>query len=431
MDPDEMVRDAVVLLFRCFDRLGTAIGTARYFEENHQLFPRRDGWGNIGVAVTWGHLNLARAVAILRNPIYAGIYSYDRYNPREEDPEDGCSGGRIWIEGSHSGYITVEDYRRNIDRLAGNRSFYMGMRGKGSPREGRSLLQGIVFCGVCGRHMSVGYGGGGEPVYTCCSSATGRFCQYINGRHVEPLVEEVFLETLTREEIDLALRAEEKIRERAREMENQWCKRIEAARYEAEKAERRYMQVEPENRLVARTLESEWNAHLEEVERLEKEYQGIREQLPFRINPEQRERIIALALDLPRLWRAPTTQNSQRKQLIRLLIEDVTLRNQENPWSLDMAIRWKTGFVSRHQARRIKPRPHATDTDVVARIEQLYKGHMDREIVDILNAEGYRSGYGKSFTVGRVSHIRKRRGFMKYRSSRNSKPGRSGKGEDQ
>jgi DNA invertase Pin-like site-specific DNA recombinase len=157
MDPDERVRDTVALFFRCFARLGTAAAVARHFEQLRQPFPRRDGWGSPDVAVSWGPLSWSRAAEILRSPIYAGVYAYARKASAEMDAEDPCAGGRILIPGAHPGYITVEQYERNLARLAGNRNLYGGMRTKGSPREGHSLLQGIVLCGRCGRRMSVIY----------------------------------------------------------------------------------------------------------------------------------------------------------------------------------------------------------------------------------------------------------------------------------
>jgi DNA invertase Pin-like site-specific DNA recombinase len=418
MDPDERVRDAVHLFFRCFDRIGTALGTTRYFEENHQMIPRRDGWGSMKVPVTWGQLSPSRAVAILRNPIYAGIYPYDRNNPMEENPEDVCMGGRILIPDSHHGYITVELFDKNISRLENNRSFLMGMRKKGSAREGGSLVQGIVLCGLCGRHIGVRYGKDKLPIYTCIHPSTHRICQHINGRHVDPLVEQVLFAAFTQEEFDLALGALEKLKGRANDLEKQWEKRIEAARYEADKAARRYYRVEPENRLVARTLERDWNVRLEDVQRLEKEYEKIRQTPPFTITQEQQERIRALAEDLPRLWTSPTTRNSQRKQLLRILIEDVTLCNQDDPWSVLIKIHWKTGLVSQHRAERVKQWPHTTTSDVIDRIEQLYLNHTDQEVADLLNKEGYHSGYGNRFTVHCVSHIRHRRGLKKYQSKK-------------
>lgn len=419
-DPDELVRDVIELFFRTFERLGTAAAVARDFAANRQPFPRRDGWGSLDVAVTWGALSVSRGVNILRNPIYAGIYCYDRDRTREEDPEDPCSGGRILIPGSHPGYITLEQYERNGARLVANRNMYGGARQKGSAREGKSLLQGIVLCGKCGRPMNVVYGTDGSWTYTCRPSAIRPICHEVRHRHVEPLVESVLLESVSREELDLAVGALEKLAERAQDLVRQWQKRIEGARYEAEKAARRYHQVEPENRLVARTLEAEWNDRLEEIEQLEREYERARQNLPLHLTDEQRQKVLALAEDLPQLWNCPTTRNSQRKRLLRLLIEDITLRNVDDPWSTEVSIRWKTGVISRHRAERVQPRPHTTSAQVVGRIEELSTELSDHEIAEVLNAEGHRSGYGREFTSQSVSHVRRRRGISKGTRQRTS-----------
>jgi hypothetical protein len=236
----------------------------------------------------------------------------------------------------------------------------------------------------------------------------------MRGVSVDELLERVVLETLSREELNLALKAFEKIEHRSQALQTQWDKRLESARYEAQKAARRYYEVEPENRLVARTLEREWNEGLQEVERLEAEYRRVQESLPLTITDEQREQILALATDVPRLWRAPTTQPGQREQLVRLLIEDVTLRAIDEPWQIEVSIRWRTGVVSKHEARRAYPRPQATP-EVVARIKVLLTDHTDRQIAEILNVEGYRTGQGRPFTEGRVAHIRGRRNLRKYR----------------
>ncbi len=415
MDPDERVRDAVGLFFTCFARLGSAAALARHFEEKHQAFPRRDGWGSLGVAASWGALSVSRAVQLLHNPIYAGVYAYARSCPRQEDPEDPGAGGHILLAGAHTGYITVEQYQRNEARLMANRDRYAGTRHKGRAREGPSLLQGIVLCGRCGRHPDIKYERDGSVVYTCRSPQTRRLCQNVHGRHVEPLVEEVLLGALSNEELALAVGALEKYAERSHELDRQWSTCIEAARYEAEKAARRYHRVEPENRLVARTLEAEWNARLLDLERLEKEHAEVRSKPPFELTAAQRERIVALAHDVPRLWRAPTTRPSQRKEILRLLIDDVTLVNADEPWSVTVTVRWKTGAATRHQARRVLPHPQTTAPEVLARIEALYTTQTDREIAARLNAEGLQSGYSKPFTEGMVAHLRDRRALKKYR----------------
>lgn len=315
------------------------------------------------------------------------------------------------IPGAHPGYISYEQYEHNVARLVANRGLYSAMRYRGAPRHGRSLVHGIVLCGRCGRNMGVHYGADGAPSYFCRTLRTRRSCQFINGRHIDPLIAKVLLEALAPHELELAVGALEKLAQRASELEGQWRKRIEAARYEADRAARRYHQVEPENRLVVRTLESEWNKRLEELEALEKEHKSARKKPPFELSDVQRSEILALAQDLPRLWHARTTSNAQRTEIVRLLIEDVTLRSVDEPWSIEVAIQWKTGVVTQPHAERVRPRPHATAPAVTHRIVELSAGdHSDAEIAETLNDEGHRSGTGQRFTADRVSSIRLARG---------------------
>jgi len=416
MDPDERVRDTIILFFTCFERFGKAVAVARYFEDHRQLFPRRDGWGNLQVQVNWGALSISRAVETLRNPIYAGVYVYDRKNAEGVNPEDPFSGGRIWISHSHDGYISLGQHEKNVSRLMENRSFLRGMQGKGSAREGASLLQGIVVCGACGRHMRVSYDAWGNHSYYCRTYETNRPCQWLRGESIDKTVEEAVLDTITGEELHVALRVFEKIAERAQELDNQWQKRIEAARYEADRAARRYYQVDPDNRLVARTLERDWNDKLAQVNSLVGEYQKVRQQLPFTLTDEQRKRILDLAQDIPRLWHEPTTQHSQRKQLVRLLIEDVTLRANDEPWSIQVIIQWKTGVVSNHMAQRTCR--SSTSPETLVRMKELSVLRTDQEVAELLSEEGYHSASGRKYTAKMVASIRQRRGLPRLRHTR-------------
>ena len=181
--------------------------------------------------------------------------------------------------------------------------------------------------------------------------------------------------------------------------------------------------LDPENRLVARTLEREWNERIAEMEQMERAYQEAKQKPPCTLTGEQREKILSLAQDIPRLWKSPSTRNSQRKQLLRLLIEDVTLRNVDVPWHTEVAIHWKTGVVSRHRAQRVVPHPQTTGEEVVQRIRQLCKEKTDQQTAEVLNTEEYKSGYGKPFTAAGVAHLRKRNGMRKpgYPKTKNSK----------
>jgi hypothetical protein len=230
---------------------------------------------------------------------------------------------------------------------------------------------------------------------------------------VEPLIAQAVLDALSQQELELAVGALEKMNERAAELETQWHKRIEAAQYEADRAARRYYQVEPENRLVARTLEREWNEALLEVECLEKKHESVKSRPPFELTPEQRRKILALANDIPQLWSSPTTKNSQRKQITRLLIDDVTLHNVDVPWSIEVAIRWRSGAVTRCVAQRPRSNPCSTHPDVARRIHDLYSDHDDQQIAEILNQEGHTTGTGQPLTVDRVAYLRQQRGLSR------------------
>ena len=186
--------------------------------------------------------------------------------------------------------------------------------------------------------MGVLYAKDVSSIYTCKGSANvGKSCQYINGRHGDRQVKPAVLVSLPQEQFDLARVAMDKLKEQHREIERQWEKRL-----EAEKAARRYYQVEPENRIVARTLEKGWNDKLEEMKHLKSEYNQIRRSPPFTINEKQWHQVEALPEDIPRLWESKTTTNNQRKKLLRLLIEDVTLCNQNEPWCVSVKIHFSS-----------------------------------------------------------------------------------------
>jgi hypothetical protein len=413
LDPDERVRDTLKLFFSCFARLGSATAVALYFAENSQTFPRRDGWGRLEVAVTWGPLSVSRAVLVLHHPMYAGVYAYDRNNEREEDPEDPCAGGRIWIRDAVPAYITVAEYEQNMARLRDNRTFHRDMMGKGATRDGDNLLQGIAMCGHCGKRVSSIYPRRNARAYCCRDSATGKMCKTFPAQQIDREVASAVLEALRTEELELAVAALEKVNERAADLHQQWRQRIAGARYEAERAARRYHQVEPENRLVARTLEGAWNARLEELQQLEEQYTELQKQPPFHLTTEQRARILDLANDLPQLWSESTTTNRQRKEIVRILIEDVTLRKIEEPRALEVTIRWKSGLTTRHHAERCRLHPCSTNPETVQRIRELAPTHTDQDAAEILNAEGHRTGHGLPFTAPRLQHQRVRLGLLR------------------
>ena len=284
------------------------------------------------VVPTWGRLSLSRAVAVLRNPTYAGIYAYDRHHPEAMDPEDPCAGGRILIPDSHPGYITESQYERNVARLVSNRSHYRGMRQKGSAREGSCLLTGIVLCGRCGRRMN--------PRYSLEIDAGVRVS--LLGRHVAPARACMRGTWIRRRERDprndlegRALAGGGRDGEARRAIHGAGASVAEGA--SRRRATRRSERRGATTRWSRRTgwWSERWSANgtsaLRELARVEKEYEEARRKPPIDLTAEQRDQILALSKDLPRLFRAPTTKVSQKKEILRLLLEDVTLTNRDDP----------------------------------------------------------------------------------------------------
>jgi hypothetical protein len=343
LDPDEEVQHAVRLLFELFEELGTATAVVKAFKGQHLLFPTRLWEGTKPAELTWKPLGTPRVLAILHNPSYAGAYAYGRSQSHRQplaDQEQRVVKHRLnspeaWtflLLEAHPGYITWEQFLRNQDRLDDNCTSCTEDR-RGPTREGTALLQGIVLCGRCGRRMTVRYlADGVTPVYHC-SRAYHLFgepiCQTLRGDSIDAAVVQLFLEAMQPAQLEISLATLAQIEQQARQIEAQWHRRLERARYEAEVARRRLFAVEPENRLVARTLERDWNEKLAEVERLERDALTWPKPTALLISLPERQRILALAQDLPTLWQADTTTYSERKQLLRCLIKDVTLTRQE------------------------------------------------------------------------------------------------------
>lgn len=420
LDPDEEVQHTIQLLFDLFEELGTATAVVKSFKRQHLLFPTRQWEGTQPGELIWKPLSLQRVLAILHNPTYAGAYAYGRSQSRRCPIAE--SGQRVvkhrlpkpedWtflLPEAHPGYITWEQFLRNQDRLRDNCTSPAEDR-RGPTREGTALLQGIVLCGRCGRRMMVRYlEDGVTPVYHC-NRAYHLFgepvCQTVRGDGVDAAVAQFFLEAMQPAQLEISLATLVQIEAQARQIEAQWQRRLERARYEADVARRRLFAVEPENRLVARTLERDWNEKLAEVERLERDALTWPKPTVLLLSPSDRQRILALAQDLPTLWHAGTTTFDERKQLLRCLIKDVTLTRQGD--LIHLGIRWQTEAVTELDI----PRPprggenRRTAPTVIERIRLLASTHTDRQIAALLNQEGLVTGGGQPFTDDKVEGIR-------------------------
>ena len=248
----------------------------------------------------------------------------------------------IVLRDAHPGYITWEQFRQHQHQLDDNRTWRPEER-RGAVREGAALLQGLVLCGRCGRRMSVRYLHDGiTPLYECNQAHTqyaARTCQTMRGDKIDAAVTLRFLEALQPAHLEVSLATLDHIEARSRQLERQWQLRKECAQYEADVTRRRYVAVEPENRLVARSLEREWNEKLAHLEQLEREYTAWSTQAIRPVSPDERQRILALAQDVPALWHASTTTHTERKHLLRFLVKDVTLTRHEK--TITIAIRWQ------------------------------------------------------------------------------------------
>lgn len=420
LDPDEAVQQALRLVFAVFATSRSARAVVQHFAAHGLRIPTRRWGGAHDGALTWSPLHYGRALAILHNPTYAGAYVYGRSQPRVHLRPDGPPrAGRVrhaavaaWpvlLRDAHPGYLDWEQFVRNQQALDDNRTFRPEER-RGAAREGAALLQGLALCGRCGRRMRVRYrAGGAVPYYDCAAVhnlAAGPTCQSVRGDGVDAAVAAHFLAALRPAELAIALAALTAVEEQAREADRHWQLRLERARYEADLARRRYTAVEPENRLVARNLEREWEGKLAEVAQLEREYARRPGAAGAPVDAAERQHILDLAQDLPTLWRAATTTNAERKQLLRCLIKDVTLTMQEA--TIHIGLRWQTEACTTATVPRPAPAHvlYRTPVPTVQRIRELAAAHPDRAIAAQLNAEGRTSGWGHALTAGIVRRLR-------------------------
>ena len=419
-DPDEQVRKAVQLLFDRFPLEGSAYGVVRYFAQKGLLFPSRHAHKEAPAEMAWKKLTHARTLLILKNPLYSGAYVWGRRRERRT-LKDGALHKRVetlvareqWHTlrlDFHPGYISWQEYLVNLQRLQDNDVNQRGAHGHGAPRQGAALLQGLVLCGVCSRRMKTYYHDGKQTVYDCSRRRDGeKACWSTPAGRIDQKVTEVFLAAVAPAELDLSLAVLKETERQSAEVDRQWKLRLERARYEATRTERQYHAVEPENRIVARTLETRWNQKLQELLQVEAEYEQARRVHKLDLSDEDKRAILALSKDLSKVWCADSTTVAERKQLLRLLIEDIVLLPVETPERLcQIRILWKTGAIT----EAVVPRPgrgeHCkTPPEVVTVIRaQAEAGITDAKIAVSLNRQGLKSGQGCAFTHRTVSGIR-------------------------
>jgi len=427
LNPDEEVQARLHLVFAKFAELQSARGVMRFLRASGLPLPVRPLLGPAPHEVVWREADSARVRDILHNPAYAGAYVYGR---RQQDPSRRQPGSvrgtaklaiadwTVCLKAAHPGYIGWEEFMANQRQLADNGNRYEAGH-TGVPRKGSALVQGIAICGCCGRHMSLRYSGpnGDYPVYCCRSDRDQRgsaLCQEVRALPVDTLVERILLDALAPDQIDIALAAMEQLEEESYQLERQWALRCERAQYEADRAQRQYDAVEPENRLVARSLERAWEEKLRAVEAIEQEYARWRAAEPIAIAAADRRELQAISEDLPRIWHAATTSAADRKRILRFVVRQVVLDQRRSRGQVWLNIVWQTGATSEYRLqRRVHTYRDYIDIDrLKQRIMELNgSGKMDKQIATILNQEGFVAARGCAFKGENVWLLRTRWGI--------------------
>jgi hypothetical protein len=426
LDPDRQVQDTVRLLFETFRRTGSAERVVRHFSAQGILWPRRLAGGPRAGEIVFGPLDHSRVLQILHNPRYAGAYVYGRTRQRKVAiggqhryrrlPRDEW---KVFLPNSYEGYISWEEYEANLAKLLDNANSHGFDRRKSPPREGVALLQGLIICGHCGGRMTVRYNirkGHLVPDYVCQRRSIQTAqppCQIIPGTGLDEAIAQMILDAVTPSALEVALQVFEELRARKAEIDRIRRAQVERAREEAELAGKQYMLVQPENRLVADTLEKRWNEKLAHLAQVEEEYARCAKQDMRSLTAEDKERIQTLASDLPRVRRDPRTSARDRKRMLRLLIEDVTLTRDT---TIQIRIRWKGGATTSLD----RPLPqnaadlYRTPASIVEQVRALATQGTDSQIAEKLKALELRTGRGRLFTRQKVWLVRTTYGIESF-----------------
>lgn len=424
LDPDSQVQASLRHFFATFERVGSASATVRHFRQQGLLVPRRVRTGPRRGETVWEPLGHHRALAILRNPRYAGAFVFGRRRRRRR-PDGSLRSDTLpreeWtvlLPDAHPGYLSWERFETNDKLLRANRTARQPDRSRTPPREGPALLQGLATCGVCGRGMTVRYRsakGGPQPSYVCQRQAVesgSSPCQSIPGGALDRAIGERLVATVTPQALEAALQVQAELETRAAEADALRRQRVERAQQEAEWAYRLFEDAARSNGLARAELEVRWNRKLTELRAAETELERGRAAGTVALAEQQRQQIRDLAADFPRLWRSPATPQRERKRLARLLIADVTLVKAAE--GVSAGVRWRGGStcelslprsLSGGELRRTPPA-------VIAEIDTLLDHHTESAIAALLNERGLVSGMGAPFNQRIVGKIRAQYGLQ-------------------
>jgi DNA invertase Pin-like site-specific DNA recombinase len=416
LDPDKQVQNTLRHFFETFRRTGAGWATVQAFAKEGLKFPRH-GQAGSGQLI-WEPLRHSKALDTLHNPRYAGAFCFGK-SRTWKDPQ-----GRwhcvslpreqwaILIKDAHPGYISWEEFEENQKRLQHNQQARAIERQSGPPREGPALLQGLVICGKCGGRMTLRYhqrGGRLSPDYLCqkqCVEECRPLCQNVPGGVVDDALSTLIVDSISPLALEVALNVQQQLQEHLAEADRLRRQVVERAQYEAEQARIRYMRVDPNNRLVADTLEAIWNDKLRQLEQARQEYEKQRQNAQRTISQEQKAQILALSEDFPRLWRDPATSDRDRKRMARLILEDVTLKRDQT--LITVQVRFKGG------ATKVLSLPmpptvgelRKTKAEIVAEIDRLLERCTDSEIATELNKKGWRSSANQPFSRWIIYQLR-------------------------
>jgi len=434
--PDQAVTGAIDTVFEKFTEMGSVRQVWLWFRSEGLSFPVQS---NRLPEIQWITPSYHAIHHVLTNPVYAGAYvygktQYERYvddtgRIRKRVKRLPRSQWAVFIHDHHKGFIDWNTYQMIQSRIASNIRARPN-QASGAIREGSALLQGIATCGQCGRRLSVYYSGkNSTPGYYCSantiSNGKGTQCLRVGGVQIDKAVSEAFLETVAPAGIEAALLAEKNIESDHEAAITQWRLQVEKARYETERAERRYRSVEPENRLVARTLEAEWERRLSELAAAQDELARREHQRPARLTEDERARIRTLGVDLGRVWEAPKTTDRDRKELLRTLLEEVNIAAQRTESKAHLTLRWRGGLITELEVtlRGKGPSPMRTDEDTIELVRRLAVHYPDAVIAGIVSRQGRRTARGYRFTASRVGNLRRHWKIPRFDSANASSEG--------
>jgi len=443
LHPDAAVTGVIGAVFEQFAVCGSVRGTWLWLRDQGLKFPLQPTAYLHGTEIVWVEPTYHAIHNVLTHPAYAGAYVFGKTRQERYVTGDGVLRARrrklpqgeweVLIRDHHPGFIDWDTYQANQARIGQNIRPTAHQPGTGAVREGCALLQGLGTCGVCGRKLAVYYEGPHKatPGYYCTGTGQlvdGRGTRHlrIGGVAIDTAVTGAFLAALQPAALQACLTAARQLEDGHDTALQQFRREVERARYQAGKAERRYRAVDPENRLVARGLETDWEHALTDLAAAQAELARREAARPTALTTEERAAILSLGDDLDRVWTAPTTTDKDRKQLLRTLLEEVniTVERDHGHGQARLVARWKGGAIS-ELTMPIKRKPPAirTDEDTIELVRRLAVHYPDAKIAGILNRQHRRTARGLSFTAGRVQGLRHHWGIACHQPSNNPQEG--------